>query len=470
MLLIAVTGPVGAGKTTLLATLAAWSRAQGRPADGFVSRAVRRFQPHMGAAGYDLEWVRDGTTRRFASRTGRGVPAYTFSDQALVEARDWARRLRDEPPRPLVVLDEFGRLEAAGGGHVLLWPDLVAAAPDIVVLSVREGLVETIAGQLGRPFDLVVDARSPDAWERLRAACREHEDWQRVGTYGAGAGSIEVGLGSALHGLHVPGRGMILSGLQAAVMTAAGSGLGRRRRVVWVPFISAGLKALSPAGSRLRPMLAITIQGLLFSGATSLLGWNVLGVAVGGWLVGAWAAAQGIALQYLLVGDDLLRAYTFLTDWLTRHLGIAHPAVGAAIAGWIGLGGLVAMAAALHVHRRRELPARFRELMARRLEGLAEIDAPPSRTRALQEGLRDLARPVFWLPLAVIGTVVLAAGARWEELFWMILRAVTVGFVLFSLARSFRPRRLVGWLRERGHWGPALALERALRREDREES
>ena len=53
-------------------------------------------------------------------------------------------------------------------------------------------------------------------------------------------------------------------------------------RVVWVPFISGGLKALSPAGNRVRPMIAIIMQGLLFGGTVQGLGWNFLAIGLGG--------------------------------------------------------------------------------------------------------------------------------------------------------------------------------------------
>ncbi|MBD3335971.1 MAG: DUF2478 domain-containing protein [Candidatus Eisenbacteria bacterium] len=470
MLLIAVTGPVGAGKTTLLATLAEWSRTQGLEPDGFVARAIDRDEPQRGAVRYDLEWVADGRTMPFAERGGSDRPHYVFRQDTLAAARDWAAALRANPPRPLIVLDEFGPLEARGAGHARLWPDLARAEPEVVVIAVRSELLQPVAARLGRRFDLVIDAGNPGAWERLRSACREHRDWMRIGGYGAGAGGIEMSLGSALHGMRVPLRGLILSSVQASVMTVAGSGLGRRERVVWVPFLAAGLKALSPAGSRLRPMLAITVQGILYGGAVWSLGWNVLGVGLGGWLIGAWSAAQGVVLQWLLVGDQLLRAYDALTGWVSRTLHVGAPGLWAAVGVWIALCGGAASMATLITWRRRTLPRRFIDLMGRRLEGLRDPDAPPpSRRRAALLGLRDLARPVFWAPLLVIAAVILAAGAPWGDAFWMAVRAVAIGFVVFTAARSFEPRRLAAWLRRRGRWGPAEALERAIGRGARDE-
>lgn len=472
MLLIAVTGPSGAGKSTLLGTLAAWSRAQGVPADGFLARARGRSNPHLGAESYELDWLADGHVTPFAVRIPAPPPAYRFDDAALAETRAWASALRAGPPPRLIVLDEFGRLEADGGGHLGLWPDLAAADPDVTVLAVRQGLVDEIAARLGHPFDVVIDAEDPAAWDALRAVCREHEDWMRVGVYGAGAGGVEMGLGSALHGVRLPGRGLILSSLQTAVMVAAGHGLGRRIRVVWVPFIAAGLKALSPAGNRLRPMLAITVQGLLFGSATALLGWTTAGVALGGWLVGAWAGAQGVILQYLLVGEPLVRAYETVAGRLAERWDLSLPGLWTLLAIWVGISGTAAMVAGVSVYRRRSLPRRFQTLLARRLEGVGRdaenVPAEPlGRRRAALLGLRDLARPVFWIPLLIIGAVVLAAGAPWGDVFWMAARAVTVGFLAFSLARGLRPRRIADWLRRRGRWGPAVALERALRRDGR---
>jgi len=274
---------------------------------------------------------------------------------------------------------------------------------------------------------------------------------------------VELGLGSALHGMRVPLRGLLLSSLQASVLTLAGAGLGRRRRVVWVSFIAAGLKAMSPAGSRLAPMLAITVQGLLFAGATSLLGWNAVGVGLGGALVGAWAASQGILTQWLLVGGQLPNAYDAVAGWVAAHWSVGAPGLWAAVGIWVALWGAVVATGTLATWRRRSLPRRFQELLGRRVEGLPAPDAPPnSRRRALLLGLRDLARPSFWVPLLLIAAVVLAAGAPWRDLFWMGARALTLGFLVFAAARSVEPRRLAAWVRRRGHWGPALALERAL--------
>ncbi len=463
MFLIAVEGPVGGGKTTLLSGLVEWFRAQHLSADGFLAVAGDRAVGRRGAESYALRMVASDESMPLAVRDPSRTPPYRLLPEATAYLEVWAEGLKEQPPLHLLVLDEFGPMEAAGGGHMALWPALEEAVPAVVVVAVRTGLVGAIEKRLGRSFDLRVDATAPGAWNELRVACRAHRDWVRVGAHGAGAGGIEITLGSALHGARVPMAGTLLSAIQVAVMTLAGSGLGRRIRVVWVPFIAAGLKALSPAGSRLRPMLAISIQGLLFAGATAVAGWNALGVLVGGWLVGAWAASQGILLQYLLVGSELLRAYEAATGWLASHGFAGAPAIAGVIAGYIALSGTGGAVAAYLTWRQRRLPDRVQRMLEEGARGIRWSTSSPSWRGAARGGIGDLLRPVFWVPLGIIVAILLLAGSPWERAFWVIVRAATIGFLVFSAARTVDPRRIAAWLRARGHWGPALAFNRAVR-------
>jgi hypothetical protein len=368
---------------------------------------------------------------------------------------------------------DVGLLQAVG------WPPLATAAalrgclpgpapaadrPGTVVAGVAAADVHAIEAALERRFDRVVDASDAAAFATLRALCLEQRDWSRVGVFGAGSGGFEWSVGSALHAGHVPLRGLVLSSVQAAVMVFAGAGLGRRSRVVWVPFIAAGIKALSPAGARLRPMLAIAIQGMLFGGAARVLGWNALGLFAGGALVGAWAAAQGLILQYLLIGHDLLVAYETVVGWVRTRWAIGVPGIATVLAAWIGTWGMASGSVALLAWRRGSLPPRLRRALEHGATGIRWEEPAPTWAAAVRRGARDLTRPVFWLPIGVVVAIVLSAGAPWERAFWIAARALTMGIVLFSLAGALDVRGLVAWLRRRGHWGPAVALERAMRR------
>ncbi len=465
MLLIAVSGPVGSGKTTLLRTLAEWWRESGREPEGFLAEGAVRAAGSGGAPRYDLIMLRSRVRLPFAVRDESLQPPYRFDETAGAALEQWVAGLATDNAPTLVLLDEFGPIEAAGGGHIRLWPRLSASRPEIAVIAVRKGLEEALSLQLGRAFDLVVDAESPEAWENLRRACVAHSDWMRIGLYGGGAGGFEASVGALLHGGQVPLRGLFMSSMQSVIMTYAADGLGVRRRVVWVSFLAASLKAFSPTGNRLRPMLAITVQGFLYMLAITLLGWNALGAAAGGFLVGGWSAIQGVALQYLFVGNELFRAYDSILQWVARQMDVKAFGFLALVAAWTAVCGLVtAVLTVLAWGRRHRMPSRLREAMFRSVKGFSIEGKPAGMAAAFRHGFRDIARPLFWLPVVVVGGVMLASGSPLASILWVVVRAAGMGFVLFSAVRAFDVGRFMTWLQRRGHWGPALAYQRALSR------
>jgi hypothetical protein len=225
--------------------------------------------------------------------------------------------------------------------------------------------------------------------------------------------------------------------------------------------VAAGLKALSPAGNRLRPMLAITMQGILFTLATRVLGWHRAGLFAGGFLVGLWAGTQGILMQYLLVGQDLFRGYDALAAWTDRQ-GFGLPGLMTLVVGWALFYALAAGSVTAWAWRRGAVGARIERALTRAPSRLPSLAPAPTWRTAGAGALRDLARPAFWLPVLILAAVLLAAGSPAERAAWIGLRAFAVGLVLFALARRLDPRQAGAWLRRRGRWGPAVALERAL--------
>jgi nucleoside-triphosphatase THEP1 len=465
MLLIGILGPVGSGKTALLRTLVEWWREQGNEADGFVAVAGERVPGRGGASRYEIEMLKTLKRHPYAVRDESLQPPYRFDDDTSAMLTRWADALGDAGPPSLVILDEFGPVEAAGGGHMALWTKISSSRPEVVVLAARKGLENAIQPQLGRRFDVLIDADSSDAWESLRQAFMAHSDWTRVGLYGGGAGGFEASVGAILHGGQIPLRGLFMSSMQSVIMTYCADRLGHRQRVVWVSLIAASLKALSPAGNRVRPMLAITLQGVLYGVTITLLGWNILGVALGGFLVGAWSAIQGVALQYLFIGNELLRAYDSILQWIADQLGLRAVGFVALVTGWTVLCGLVSGGLTLLAWKRRHhMPERLRARIFRKGKIVTFEGAPAGVWGAMRRGLTDLARPLFWFPVAIVVGIMLATGSPVESALWVVFRAAGVGFVLFSLVRAFDMQRFIRWLLDRGHWGPALAYQRAMDR------
>lgn len=467
-LLIAVTGSPGQGRTALLAGLAAEFHAAGRRVEGVLAVTAPRdasggspprHRLHVLGEPDDLPWA-----ERVAADGGRDdARPGVFSGETHRRLRLWADGLRTQPPAPLLVLDEFGPLEARGEGLMPLWPTLAAAAPHVVVCSVRAAQVEAIEARLGRRFDLRLAATAPDAAGELRRACADYGEWTRLGLWGGAAGGVEVGVGTLLHATRVPLRGLALCSTQAAMLTFASAGLSQPGRVVWVPLIAAGLKAFSPGGGRVRPMVAIATQGALFAGSVQVFGWNFAGLAVGGALVGVWAALQGFFLQYLLLGHDLVLAYNRLVQWLAETWQLRAPSMAALLAGWTALHLLAAAGLTLLAWRWRAPPQLVQRFLDREPTTFAHPPAPSPRPRWLRRVGREFARWQFWLPLAAVATVLLTTGRNWEHVAWLSLRFAAVGFILLAVLSLFQPAWLAEKMRRRGWWGPAAAFAGAFR-------
>ena len=465
-LLVAVTGAPGSSKTRLLAELAASHLALGQRVEGVLAIAGHRRAPDEGADDYWLRILGTEQELSWAVRDETRVPPYYFEPETEQKLRTWAGRLRAEPPTPLLVLDEFSKFEVKGQGLMPLWPTLAAAAPEIVVIAVREGLVESIEQLLGRRFDLRIAATAPDALGQLQRACEEFGEWTRIGLFGGAAGGIEMTLGSALHAAEIPLSGLALSSLQAGMMVFAGSGLSEPGRVVWVPFISGGLKALSPGGSRVRPMIAIVMQGLLFGASVQALGWNVVALGLGGALVGAWAALQGILLQYLMLGGELVRAYDTVVLWLASRWHITAPDLPWLVGAWTLLHAVAACGVTLTAWRLQQPPPALQRIIERETVAVRAPSARPARAR--WERLREFGHWQFWVPLLVVATILVLSGGTWEAVAWLVLRFFAVGCVLMAVVSLLRPARWAEQLRRRGWWGPAAAFSGAMRRSEPE--
>jgi hypothetical protein len=269
-------------------------------------------------------------------------------------------------------------------------------------------------------------------------------------------------VGSALHAARIPLGGLVMCSLQAAMMTFTGFGLTEPARVVWVPFISAGLKALSPAGNRLRPMLAIGVQGALYGASIQVIGWNFAGVAVGGALVGAWAALQGFFLQYLLLGGELAQSYDTMVTWLAQRWHVALPSLPWLVGASTVFHALVACGVTITAWLLRAPPQALQQVIAREMVRSPAVGtAAPSRWQRIA---RDGARWQFWLPVVIVGAIMVAGGRPWEAVARMVLRFVALAVVMLALLSLLRPARWADWLRRFGWWGPALALGRAVER------
>jgi hypothetical protein len=213
----------------------------------------------------------------------------------------------------------------------------------------------------------------------------------------------------------------------------------------------------------LNPMLAISMQGILFTLAIELLGWNVLGIAVGGFLIGAWAAAQGVILQLLFLGGDLVNVYDAALRWIASFFHLPLVGLIGLLMVWCSIAGIFSSTVTVYTFsRRHRTPARLQRLLSQGLTMFIREESDRSWKSTLKQSAHDLTRPYFWVPIAVLIVLIFISGSSLENIFWIAIRAATIAMVFFSLARAFDPRSFLHWLRKRGYWGPAYAFRMAF--------
>lgn len=264
-----------------------------------------------------------------------------------------------------------------------------------------------------------------------------------VAKYAATQSVAEVGIGAALHALKVPMTGHLLSINQGAILTFAVREQGDRRSAMataaGVASVASILKSLAPVGKRLTPMLAICIQGWLYSLGLAVAGVGPWGVALGMSLLALWAFAQPLILAYLFFGATFFSGIEKLWTELAQLLSIPYESGVWILAGVAGLKCLIASALGVWILKSgAALEARYQS----RLDSLKSIKAMKARKSgdiapAWRGGLKDLLTPWFVLGLTLsIGFLILSGDTQPSRIWVYAIRAVAVGWLFFWALRA----------------------------------
>ncbi len=270
-----------------------------------------------------------------------------------------------------------------------------------------------------------------------------------IGTYAGLLAITEVGLGSALHAARVPFRGQFLSLNQIFLMMCASKEDGKtasRFSPAVLSNAAAVLKSLSPAGNKLTPMLAIAMQGWLFSCGTLLFGHTFLGRIVGGILASVWAFLQPLLLYGAIFGPEALLG-SF------QEFGKIFPFSEQAILGCMC--GLAAFKVLIVVGLCFS-PSSWASRWVAKLSRYA-AQKPSSSRSPFKGALKQICSPLFLASIGVTAVLLYFANGSSASLIWHLLRPLAIGFLLFYAIRVFPIEKFLKHSNT-GSFGQTLAI------------
>jgi len=162
--------------------------------------------------------------------------------------------------------------------------------------------------------------------------------------FGAVWGALEMTVGAALHALHLPLAGLLLTALGLAVALMARRVFPARGIVLSVGVVAAFLKLFSfAAAAPVSAAVAILAEAAVAEGVLLVLGTSRFAFAAAGAVAGLVPLPHFVLGQALLFGAGVLERYARLLEWGAGVLGLSPDAV------YSVLGALAALHAAAGV-------------------------------------------------------------------------------------------------------------------------
>jgi hypothetical protein len=281
----------------------------------------------------------------------------------------------------------------------------------------------------------------------------------RIARYAALQSVTEIGLGSVVHGFHIPLGGHLLTLNQGVLLTFAVRPTGdrsvrfARKRGIFVAtsvsFVTALLKFLSPAGARAMPALGISLQGIFYSAGIAVFGLNQVGVIVGFVFLSFWAFMHPIVFAYLIFGQTLFDAIVKLWTEIATKVGIPVEFGFWVLFGAVGLKALIAAGLAVFAWRADESrEARYFDRIgkwvkkgtkaAHRISSDPDAPVAPSRVDSPALGAtKDLLRPIFMVSLVFSIGFLFFMGKEPLSAIGYLARTIAVAWTIFFGIRAF---------------------------------
>ncbi|MDR0966918.1 MAG: nucleoside-triphosphatase [Myxococcales bacterium] len=470
-----ITGKAGSGKSQLLARLAQALRGR-HSLGGFVTRGMDRRPALLGAAHrYDLVPIeaKDGPSYCWAVREDGETCVFNDETRRVAENLIQERLNRSENKPEILIIDEIGRLELKGEGFSNLLLEALRSDCPIVIVAIKKKARAEIIEHFHLESAIVLDLDemgSRQALSELKSTI-EAMDAERIGAFAGINGLVEVGLGSMLRALKVPLKGHFLAYLQNILLITFGKAL-HGRGLFRITFICAMLKAFSPIGDRIRPMLYIFLQGSIFTLPIFLFGFRFLSVLFGSILMAWLTLTMKLLLNYLVFGMAFFDAYANALDKLNEWAQIQGFSLWSVIAAAFILKSFLAVivAASAYFGNMQPLVQRLKRrpkwTLAPRQDlnvALSEAAPKPSLGKSAFGALRDILNWKYALFFFISALLILFfANLSTADVAAVLLRAICISYVGFLALRRIDFHQFGIWLDKKAGLGLGKSLPVAL--------
>lgn len=245
----------------------------------------------------------------------------------------------------------------------------------------------------------------------------------------------ETGLGSLLHGLKIPLTGHLLSLNQIFFLTRLTIKRKNHLDAYYVSQVVSLLKSLSPAGKKLTPMLAISMQGFLFHFPLRLFGINVSALILSGCVAALWAFIQPLLLYFIIFGNNLFSVIDYYLKKLNEILTFVPGNIFIVLLSLIILKiilSIIITFLAIKIDDVKE--QKWEQFIANIQVKKNENTQQKSFVRGLA---KDLTSPLFLITLILSALFFYYQEHSLSKTIWTLLRPIAAAVIVFSLIRLY---------------------------------
>jgi hypothetical protein len=283
--------------------------------------------------------------------------------------------------------------------------------------------------------------------------------------------SVELSLGSALHSFKVPMAGQALSLHQIYFLNCYTYALKDKSLPLTVSTLVSIMKSLSPAGKRLTPMLAISMQGFLLSLPLFLFGISRSTLVLGSIMAGAWSFAQPLLISYVFLGDIFADALNFAKQTLNNSAYLQPHVIIFLFSSLVLTKLCLAVLASLVATRNPHSVQRYNEQISslkkwlstkisiankrsnpdiddhkqhrplkqntiQQTSTLSNKDFSSDKFKAIKKTLKDTFQPMMIVSLVLCWVYLYFAKHSLSEKIWLGLRPIATAFIVFYLLNT----------------------------------